>query len=65
MHTLAVQIEDEASCLLSTKDKTACVLLASPGFGDTPPSRQRATGVIHALYRLESGLTLSFDTCGM
>lgn len=35
------------------------MLLASPGSGDTPPSRQRATGVIQALYRIDSGELLA------
>ena len=54
-----LQLSDGATCLLSTKDRTACVLLASPGSGDTPPFRQRATGVIQALYRIESGELLA------
>ncbi|KAK9826067.1 hypothetical protein WJX74_009790 [Apatococcus lobatus] len=58
---LRLQLSDNATCLLSTKDKTACVLLASPGSGDTPPSRQRATGVIQALYRIESGWHIEYQ----
>ena len=54
-----LQLEGTATCRLSTKDKTACVQLASPGSGDTPPSRQRATGLIQALYRIESGELLA------
>ena len=54
-----LQLSDTATCLLSTKDKTACVLLASPGAGNTPPVRQTAIGVIQSLYRIESGELLA------